>query len=674
MKLTLFLIITFCSAFLLFQIQPMLTKELLPLFGGSASVWAASMLFFQSILFLGYLYAHQLSKLKLDSQFLIHASILCLSVLLTLNEAPSGIAESFSPPYKVVLILIHQVGLAFFLLASTSVLLQQWYFKTSNHDVPYHWYSLSNLGSLVALISYPLFVEIHFPVPDQKHYWSLAFTGFISLKIILLILIRKSISTSAKTNNVLRQNDAPLKHAWLWIALSATGTIMLTATTQMISTNIPPMPLVWILPLIIYLLSYTYSFSSKNAYKRSFLLPFLLLAIVAGLMMYFIGSQFNTISQLTIFSLVLLTCCLVCHGELRTYAPNSGSMTLFYVAISLGGALGSIFTALLAPMLFSRITEYALGLLFVLLLYIWSGSTKTTKPMPPQVYAGWTIVIGIFVLGYFNLENSFSQYDIASKRNFYGYISVKDIDTNDITERRLIDGTTVHGSQPLVNKQDKKASYYQEDSGISTSLTYLKQKGALNIGVIGLGAGVLASYARPDDKISFYELNPAVYDMAKKYFSYLNNAKGDIEVIINDGRIAIKNRRENLEPLFDALIIDAFSSDVIPAHLLTQEAFKLYWQSLKKDGLLIIHISNSHINLMPILQAHSQQFEKGLIKFKKIGQLKTSFGSDWVVLTSDLPFLASFGSNYEPIQPKRAADSQIKWTDQHYSLLSLIKY
>lgn len=674
MKIPLFLIIILCSAFLLFQIQPMLTKELLPKFGGSASVWAASMLFFQTILFFGYLYAHLLSKLKLNSQFLIHASLLCSSVFFTFNENYPEIAESINPSFKIILILMHQIGLAFFLLASTSVLLQQWFFKTSNRDVPYHWYSISNLGSLIALITYPLFVEVNFPIPEQKHYWLLVFGSFIILQLVLMVSLRNSALPRLKINNSIKQNNVPLKNMWLWIALSATGTIMLIATTQMISTNIPPMPFVWVLPLVMYLLSYTYSFSSMAAYKRKFLLPLLLLAIAAGLMMYFVGSQFNAFSQLSMFSLILLICCLVCHGELRTHAPNDERMTLFYVAISLGGALGSIFTALLAPILFQRITEYAVGLFLVLLLYIWCNSAKTTKPIYPKVYVGWATVIAFLVLEYFGLESRFSQYDIASKRNFYGYISVKDIDIKGISERRLVDGTTVHGSQPLTTENRNGASYYQEDSGVSTAINYLKHKDKLNIGVIGLGAGVLASYTRPNDSISFYELNPAVYDMASKYFTYLDNAKGEIEVIINDGRIALENRIENDDLLFDALIIDAFSSDVIPAHLLTQEAFELYWKNVKKNGLLILHISNNHIDLMPILQAHSQQFETGLIKLKTVGQKRVSFGSDWVVLTSDLSFLTSFDSYNSQVKPKNFSNSLIKWTDQHYSLLSLIKY
>ena len=652
----------------------MLTKDLLPLFGGSASVWAASMLFFQSILFFGYLYAHLLSKLNLKSQCLIQTSLLSISVFFTFNADYPAINENIHPAFQVILILMQQIGFAFFLLASTSVLLQQWFFKTSNRDVPYHWYSLSNLGSLIALISYPLFVEVHFPVSQQKNYWLLVFGLLIILQLILMASLRISVLPTQKANVHANQRSSSLKNVWLWIALSATSTIMLIATTQMISTNIPPMPFVWILPLVIYLLSYTYSFSSKGAYKRTLLSPFLLFAIAAGLMMFFVGSQFNAVSQLTMFSFILLICCLICHGELRTHAPNDESMTLFYVALSLGGALGSVFTALLAPLLFQRITEYVLGLLLVLLLYVWCSCSKKAKLFSFKNYAGWAIAISLFVFTYFNTESKFSQYDIANKRNFYGHISVKDINVKNINERRLIDGSTVHGSQSLGNKSGSSPSYYQQDSGIATSLSYLQHKDTLNIGVIGLGAGVLASYTRPNDKFSFYELNPAVYDMARNYFTYLDDAKGEIEIIIKDGRIALNRRKNNQDSLFDALIIDAFSSDVIPAHLLTQEAFELYWKNLKKDGLLIIHISNNHIDLMPVLHAHNKQFDKGLIQFKKRGQQSADFGSDWVVLTNDKAFLTTFNSYNKGIKSENISTPPLTWTDQHYSLLPLIKY
>lgn len=674
MKLPLFLIIIFFSACLLFQIQPMLTKELLPLFGGSATVWSASLLFFQSILFFGYLYAHLLSKLQLKSQCLMHALLLGMSVFFTFKADYPDTSQSTYPAFQVILILIQQIGLAFFLLASTSVLLQKWFFKISNRDVPYHWYSLSNLGSLIALISYPLFVEVNFPVSQQKTYWLAAFGILVILKFILMTSIKSSELPIAKTNKPENKNNIAFKTLMLWTALSATGTLMLIATTHMLSTNIPPMPFVWILPLVIYLVSYTYSFSSQGAYKRSLLSPFLLFAIAAGLMMYFVGSQFNAISQLAMFSFILLICCLVCHGELRAHAPNDENMTLFYVAISLGGALGSVFSTFLAPLLFQRLTEYVLGLLCVLLLFVWCSKNKQTSILSIKAYAGWSVAIGIFAFVYLNVESSFSQFDVENKRNFYGYLSVKDIRVKNINERRLIDGTTVHGSQPLTHKSNINSSYYHAGSGIAHSFSYLHQKDNLNIGVIGLGAGVLASYSRLSDKFSFYELNPAVYEMASKYFTYLDDAKGAIEVTINDGRIALTKRENHQDSLFDALIIDAFSSDVIPAHLLTQEAFELYWQNLKQDGLLILHISNNHIDLMPVLQAHKKQFKKGLIQFQKLGEQKASFASDWVVLTSDERFLTTFNFYKNDKAPKNIANSPITWTDQHYSLLPLIKF
>ncbi len=674
MKYPLYLVIIFISAFLLFQIQPILTKELLPQFGGSSSVWSASMLFYQSLLLCGYLYAHGLSKLQLKHQFMLHGSLLVVSLFLTFNDAVAVMTDMFSPTIHVIFTLAAEIGLAFLLLASTSVLLQHWHIRTTTNPVPYHWYSLSNLASLSALISYPLMIEINFPVSIQKELWYGVFTCFAGLQCLLMLLLSR-----AKTTDTIPPPNikAPLTRnnkIWLWMALSATGSIMLVATTQMISTNIPPMPLIWILPLVIYLTSYTCCFSSRTLYQRTYLLPFLLFSVLAGLMMYFIGSQFSAVAQLIMFSVILLICCLACHGELRLHAPEKESATVFYVAISAGGAAGSIFTALLAPMLFERITEYVLGLFLVLLLFALSGNSLNSKERTINIMVGWATAFMLFTVSYFSLNSLFSRYDIASERNFYGYVAVKDIQLGDIAERRLIDGTTVHGSQSLRGQHSNKNSYYQEDSGVAISLDYLKQKESLDIGIIGLGAGVLASYSEPDDRMSFYELNPGVYTMASQYFSYLKEARGSINVTIADGRLALKNRVKNADSSFNALVIDAFSSDVIPAHLLTQEAFELYWQSLNENGLLIIHISNNHIDLMPVLQAHSQYFNKTLVTFKKTGQQHLSFGSDWVVLTSDNEFVRSTAAKSTPLMPQTSDNETITWTDEHYSLLALIKY
>ena len=267
---------------------------------------------------------------------------------------------------------------------------------------------------------------------------------------------------------------------------------------------------------------------------------------------------------------------MICHGELRKLAPDGSLLTVFYLYIALGGVIGSLLSALVAPLLFEQITEFIVALAVALSLFIYTLLTQTTKTSSCYKIALLATLV-IWGTGYSYLFVNFNQYNLASERNFYGYVTVKDITTSDLAERRLIDGTTIHGSQPLNKQTELTNSYYHHHTGIAKSLSALKKQQDLNIGIIGLGAGVLAKFGDKFDKIRFYELNPAVYNMAMNYFSYLTDSPARIDVAIGDGRITLTKEQKNNAPLMNALIIDAFSSDVIPTHLLTEEAFQLYW-------------------------------------------------------------------------------------------------
>ncbi|SIR32145.1 hypothetical protein SAMN05421840_11585 [Shewanella morhuae] len=674
MQHILFLLIIFCSAFLLFQIQPILSKELLPLFGGGASVWSASMVFYQGMLLLGYLYAHYLSRFQLKQQLIIHIVLVLISVPITFSELALPVII-FSPVWSVIIKLMSQVGLVFLLLSSTSVLMQRWYIQTTHKPIPYHWYSLSNFGSLLALISYPFVFEVFFFINEQKDYWLAGLYCLILLLLALIFTILKdkhldcSASKSELKSLLNAQKLRPKKY--LWIILSACSTVILIATTQMISTNIPPMPLVWTLPLAIYLITFSFAFASENSYRRAHWSPLVPFAVFAGLMMFFVGSQFNALAQFLMYALVLFICCMICHGELRKSAPTEEGLTQFYLCIAFGGVIGSLFSALLAPMIFSQITEYIVALSVVFSLFIYIQHTDD-KARSYRYNASMAISIIIWGLCYFYLDNSFNQYNLASERNFYGYVTVKDIEVGNIAERRLVDGTTIHGSQSLVKQGEQTGTYYHQDTGVIKSLNTLKQQGDLNIGIIGLGAGVLAKFADEADKMRFYELNPAVYNMATNYFSYLGESRSDIEVILGDGRITLAQEVKDGDLLMNGLVIDAFSSDVIPAHLLTQEAFEIYWRRMIKDGVLIIHTSNNHIDLMPVLHAHSSKFNKSLVKFKYQGNPATVPSSMWVAMTSNQQFLDSIAPDSLPSQTFPKEDYVI-WTDQKNSLLPLLK-
>jgi len=661
----LFILTIFVSAFLLFQIQPMLSKELLPRFGGGASVWSASLFFYQTVLLLGYFYAHFLSRYSLKKQMVIHISLVVIASLISLNKFQVNF--TLTPNWSVMANLLNQIGLVFMLLSATSVLMQRWYIESVENTVPYHWYSVSNFGSLLALMSYPIIFEVFFSLRQQKNYWQI---GLLIYCMLLICLAYKLLSMSRENKSLLPHRQKMLKKPnILWIMLSATSSIMLIATTQMISTNIPPMPLIWVVPLAIYLGTFSYTFANKNNYNRSVWVYAFIFSAFAGLTMYFLGSQFNAIAQIIIYSFILFTGCMICHGELRQLAPKSTLLTHFYLYIAFGGALGSLFTTLLAPMLFEQITEYIVGLAVLLILISYIQMTKFKK-INMTLIGSTALWCGCYLVLYF----SFNQYNVASQRNFYGYLTVKDINTPELAQRRLIDGTTIHGSQPLHDQDALTNSYYHQHTGVVKSLAILKSQENLNMGVVGLGAGVLASLADKHDTVHFYELNPAVYKMANTYFDYLKNSPAKVNVTIGDGRVALVNELKNNVPLMNALVIDAFSSDVIPAHLLTQEAFELYWQRLSKNGILIIHISNNHIDLLPVIQAHSTYFDKALIKFKHNATKLSVLSSEWVVLTNNQLFLDAIKiSELSPIR-SYPTTQLVHWTDQKNSSLPLIKF
>lgn len=674
----LFIIVIFFSAFLLFQIQPILSKELLPIFGGGASIWTASLCFYQSALLLGYFYAHGLGRFRLKVQVSIHFVLLIVAVWTTFSHSEFAPGEAFSPAAIVMFNLTLQVGIIFVLLSSTSILLQRWYCDVFVTEVPYHWYAWSNVGSLLALLSYPFVFELHFSISEQKIGWLSAATVMVALLTLLMFrLVRLARSTSSGTTNyaLCVHSFIRLKARW-WVALSACSSLCLVATTQMVSTNIPPMPLLWVLPLALYLVTFIIAFAlPKQGVRFTWLGP-LIFAWLAGSMMYFIGGQFNAAAQLAMYSLILGICCLFCHVQLRALAPAKAQLTYFYICIALGGALGSVFSALVAPLIFDQLLEYPLMLLIVLILFtLRIRETKASGlPLAPLKMRRLTMVLVVSCTILFMwLNGQFNQFNVTTDRNFYGYIAVKDVKTATINERRLVDGTTIHGSETLLEGTSVTRDYYHADSGVGLTLEILKQFGPVNMGVIGLGAGVMAQFGDKRDHITFYELNPAVYHMATNYFSYLKQPRAKVEVILADGRVALQEEANRRLPSKNALVIDAFSSDVIPTHLMTLQAFELYWQRLHDSGVLIIHISSNYVDLMPVLTAHAYALNKSLVVFEYQGNDVTHLGSKWAVMTSDPRILSALPTHQHRTINLTSTDKFIVWTDEKNSVLPLLK-
>jgi hypothetical protein len=690
----LYLAIIFLSAFLLFQVQPLIAKLILPYFGGGAAIWTACLLFFQAFLLLGYFYAHCLTHLKsVKKQLSIHLILIVCSVLFL----PIGIqsfgtfSPSTSPLHNILLLLTISIGLPYFILSSTGPLIQRWLTYIEVGKLPYQLYSLSNLGSLLALISFPFLFEPLFSTTQQSNYWTLGYVIYALMMVTLLWKMSKLSLSSQQVHKrdkeVENHDSAPLLDKILWIALAMVGVILLVATTNAMTQNVPPVPFLWILPLCLYLLTFIISFHSPKWYVREYWFALFVLTACLALLMYFIGSGFDIISQVVIYASILFIACMICHGELARLKPLVEQLTLFYLFMSLGGFLGSAFVAFIAQNIFDQFLEFPLAIIgvFVLLaLSIYSQQRTRLKKQTWLVTSNLILAIS-FMGGLFYLNSLFIKTNVASERNFYGILSVKDVEINNKIQRRLIDGTTSHGTQSLESGEEAiPLSYYRKNTGVALVLEQLTKQRLdegrhqkINAGFVGLGAGTLAAYGNEGDHYVFYELNPAVIFAAQNYFSYLKDSAANIELVLGDGRVSLQKQLDDLgSQQFDTLVIDAFSGDSIPQHLLTQEALLLYFKHLKHDGVLAIHISNSHLNLTPLVRGLASVLNKEIIYVETNANKENEHNVQWVLLTNNRLFLDNARIKvYRRDWPSESVDQNKKviWTDEHSDLLSVLK-
>ncbi|MFT2090146.1 spermidine synthase [Paraglaciecola sp. 2405UD69-4] len=670
----LFIIPLCISAFLLFQIQPILAKVLLPLFGGGAAIWTACMMFFQGMLLLGYLHGYLVTLIpKLRWQWLLQGLLLTLS-LLGLNWTISTEGVDLNSPWPqltILWVLVKQIGLPFYLLCSTNILLQYWYLKFyHSSSSSYSLYAWSNLGSLTALIAYPLFIESYLAVSIQNLFWSALYClGVVSQMTLFFLLAKKQKCQKKQLHLNTLKITIPARLLCLWISLAATGSMILISTTQMLSLNISPMPFLWILPLGFYLLSYILVFSNINYYQRSYWFPLFGVCLFAALLMFYLGNQFNSFAQIVMYLLIQFVTCIVCHGELRKLAPEGHKMPLFYLCTAAGGLLGSVFVSILAPLIFKRLDEYLLALF---LLFALTSLCITQKRKAYMVF--YCLGLCLLPISYLLINSAYSRFDVAQVRNFYGYLSIKDVQTDQGMSRTMVDGTTVHGRQMLHSNVSQATDYYANNTGVSIAIAHAKLNPQMHMAVIGLGAGVLAQQGRKNDHITFYELNPAVKHFAQSYFSYLDNTQATIEVVMGDGRISLQESLElNQRNTLDILVIDAFSSDAIPTHLLTKEAFELYWQHLKPNGLLVIHTSNNHLDLKPVVYALGNNQNKHSLVFNNSNNQGSKYISEWVVVTSDKTFRSAPAVLIHSKQLQYSKQQAISWTDDFNSLMSVLK-
>ena len=666
----------FLSAFLLFQVQPLIAKFILPWFGGSAAVWSAALLFFQLVLLAGYFYAYIVIRyLKPKRQFWVHAGLLAAAlVALPIIPSPAFKATgSGDPTARILLLLAATVGLPYTLLSATSPLLQAWYVRARQGAVPYRLFALSNFGSMLALLSYPTLVEPRMALHRQAVVWSWGFAAFAVVCVAAAWRSKDGIDLARVDSG---DEAAPaLSEKFLWIGLAACASILLLAVTSHLTQNVAPIPLLWVVPLSLYLLSFILCFESDRLYPRWLFLP--LLAVALGVFTWGITLYENNVPIKRLIPALcgaLFVCCMVCHGELSRRRPHPRYLTQFYLMVSVGGAVGGLFVAFVSPRLFRDYLELPVAMVGCAALVTW-----VLCPRALWMRAGLVLATVGFAgyLGYTAVKKD--RLYVRSVRNFYGVMHVRDDDTdaNGVpAERVLVHGTIDHGTQL---KEDTKGrittSYFGYTSGINRAIRGLrKERGALRLGILGLGAGVTATLANAGDTLHYYEINSLVQDVAWHQFGFLKGCPAEVQILMGDARLVLEQiPSENL----DFLAMDAFSSDAVPMHLLTREAFRLYSRHLKPDGVLAVHISNRYLDLKPVVaQGMTDMGWHGrVIEDDGIDQPYYT-GTTWVVLAAneeffDTPFFQGDGSSIiKPLLPKPGFQG---WTDDFSNIITIIK-
>ena len=668
----LYAITIFLSSFLLFLVQPLIARLILPWFGGTAAVWTTCMLFFQCILLAGYAYAHATTaRLSPRAQALLHTVLLAaaaatLPILPDPSWKPEGGGEPIS---RILLLLTASVGLPYLLISSTSPLVQAWFSRARPGANPYRLFAVSNFSSMLALVGYPLFVEPNLTNGQQVYGWSWMFAGFAVLCSALAW-----ITSNAKPNPDAHAAEAAAdvpspggRDIALWLALSATGSVMLLSITNHITQNVAAIPLLWLAPLTLYLLTFILCFEGQGLYRQKWWWPVVLVA-VGGMAWLLVdpNHQFDLYVQLGVFLSGLFIACMFCHGELYRLRPANRHLTAFYLWVSVGGALGGLFVAVVAPLAFKAYYEMGLGLVgcAVLATLLYRNLNRVAMVASFAVLLGAT---GAVCYDGFK----FQDYVRLSVRNFYGVLRVKEYGTPGEPDhlRRLLHGTIMHGEQYLTGPARRDlTSYYQVTSGIGKAIASMQAGGPIRVGVIGLGTGTLAGYGRAGDVYRFYDINPVVVTIARNEFGYLGDSAAKIEIELGDARLSLE--REAPEK-FDVLAVDAFSSDSIPVHLITKEALAVYLKHMKPGGIIAFHVSNRFLSLGPVVGQLAREAGVFAVNVYEKGE-EDRTQSDWVLVSRDPKALEDkvIKDVSEPVEEK---PNWRLWTDDYNNLVQILK-
>ncbi len=706
----------FLSSFLLFLVQPMISKYFLPWFGGISSVWTVAVLFFQCSLLLGYYYSCVLSKKRLSFQFVFHGLFIVaiLIVALTISRGwPSSITpgvdfKSFSsqPVSGLLVLLSISVGLPYIVLSATSPLLQQWIGQLFFGDKAYRFYRLSNLGSFAGLLSYPLFFEPYLTLYGQAKFWFGLFILEIGLLIGTVWIFRKHIISGKKEksseenkseNKKIEAGKISRKTIRSWIFLAAIPSIMMLALTNYLTQGITPFPLLWLVPLALYLFSFIVCF--KESFRPSiFYVVTLFIGSTATLLFIgpiSLGSE-NLIFKFLVLSATLFSCSIICHWRLYISRPNFSQLTTFYLVVAIGGALGGFFAGIIAPIIFCEYFEIQISILAAAYILFKSlpmiGAHRKFFGNGVVILTFRLFIILAMIIGVLLSLNLSSNTDgdkiVDMKRNFYGKLVIRKNDQY----MKMYNGQILHGLQASDEKDSlKPSSYYSSDSGIGLAFRLKNEikketgdSSSLKVGVIGLGVGTVAAFCSEGDNFVFYEINPDVIAAEEKYFVYLKNCP-ESKIVIGDARISLEKELASGSNEYDILAVDAFTDDAIPVHLLTKEAVQLYLKHLSGDGILAFHISNRNINLEPVLAsiANNLKLSATIVDIEQDKDPKKEktknadggifFKSKWVLISRNSTVLK------EPFpqktsRPIHRSDKTRVWTDNYSNILTALQW
>jgi hypothetical protein len=668
----------FLSAFLLFQVQPLIAKMILPWFGGSAAVWTCCVLFFQLLLLLGYLYAHwSIRYLRPKAQTVVHLALLGLSVLMlpaipSTGWKPTGGED---PTLRIFGLLGATIGIPYFLLSTTGPLVQAWFVRerAAPGTTPYRLYALSNLGSMLALLSYPVLVEPFLATRTQGYGWS---GGYLIFVVLCGFTSWRGWTAQVVTEHAGGETAgvpaAPgMGLMLIWVGLAASASTLLLAVTNHLSQNVAAIPFLWVLPLALYLLSFILCFDGDGWYKRAWFLRLLGLMLASMAYLLYANKDLPLYVTLPLFALGLFSSCMVCHGELARLKPDPRYLTLFYLMVSIGGAIGGVFVGLIAPNLFNGYYELPLGIIGCGALVVVAMRRDPDAKGSPEWQVALTFVL--VLTGSVVYQHQRSQGSNRVKvRNFYGGLRVSDSGSGRDATRTLTHGTIIHGEQFLAPERRREATtYYGPDTGVGLAIRSLDPNSPRHIGVIGLGAGTLASYGRLGDRFRFYEINPLDIKLARTQFSYLADCQAQLDIVLGDARLSLEREPDQN---FDVLAVDAFSSDSIPVHLLTLEAFRLYFRHIKPEGALAVHVSNLYLNLDPIVELAAQALGKKtrVIDSGDDEDVTGVFAATWVVVTGNPRFFDR--PEFKGPAPKLIAQRGVRtWTDDYSNLFRILK-